>query len=134
MSLVKAESKAVRTLVEPGVRIAKPNMTFSLVAGGFAARLLKKANSMSVQTASESGNLGLKVRLNKLSKNCIYFAAMVPLDLSASYQLQVQGLRLLDGYLTSESCDDNDHQLPCIYQFHPNDWLTDEDLNWLGID
>ncbi|MBV7262686.1 hypothetical protein Q4491_12770 [Photobacterium sp. 2_MG-2023] len=134
MSLVKVESKAMRSLLEPGVRIAKPNMTFSLVAGGFAARLLKKANSTTEQAVSESGNLGLKVRLNKLSKNCIYFSAMVPLDLSASYQLQVQGLRMLDGYLTSESSDDNDLQLPCIYQFHPNDWLTDDDLNWLGID
>ncbi|MCG2837815.1 hypothetical protein L6J37_13335 [Photobacterium sp. WH77] len=134
MSLVKVESKAMRSLLEPGVRIAKPNMTFSLVAGGFAARLLKKANSTTEQAVSESGNLGLKVRLNKLSKNCIYFSAMVPLDLSASYQLQVQGLRMLDGYLTSESSDDNDLQLPSIYQFHPNDWLTDDDLNWLGID
>ncbi|KDM90086.1 hypothetical protein [Photobacterium galatheae] len=135
MSFVKVESKAIRALIEPGVRTVKPNMTYSLVSGGFAARLLKKAHSsVGSLTSTECHHLGLKVRLNKLSKNCIYFSAMVPLDLSASYQLQVQGLRLLEGYLTAESSEDNDVHLPCIYQFHPDEWLTDDDLNWLIAD
>ncbi|QUJ69722.1 hypothetical protein KDD30_23645 (plasmid) [Photobacterium sp. GJ3] len=134
MSFVKVESKAMRAWSESGLRIAKPNMTFSLVSGGHAARLLKKGHARQELNPSESYRLGLKVRLNKLSKNCIYFSAMVPLDLAASYQLQVQGLRLLEGYLTAESSGDNDVHLPCIYQFHPDDWLTDDDLNWLIVD
>ncbi|MGF1759373.1 hypothetical protein L4D76_15815 [Photobacterium sagamiensis] len=128
MSLVKVQSKALKQLFEP-VHSFRTNLTYTLNNGGLAARIRKHA----IYTDSNLYEVGARVSVVRLSKNNMILESATRLDVSASYELSLQGIPLLDGYLTEQSSDANSRGL-FLYEFHQNDWLTDKELMVLACD
>ncbi|PSW04420.1 hypothetical protein [Photobacterium lipolyticum] len=128
MSLVKVQSKALKRLFEP-VHSFRTNLSYTLNNGGLAARIRKHA----IYTDSNLYDVGARVSVVRLSKKSMILDSAIPMDVSASYELSLQGIPLLDGYLTEQCSSAISRGLFC-YEFHQNNWLTDKELTFLVSD
>lgn len=127
MSLVKVQSKTLKRLFEP-VHLFQTNLTYTLNNGGVAARIRKNT----IYTDSNLYDVGARVSVVCLSKNSMILESVNRMDLSASYELSLQGIPLLDGYLSEQDAVANNGLF--FYEFHQNDWLTDKELMVLVSD
>ncbi|MDX1303104.1 hypothetical protein [Photobacterium sp.] len=128
MSLVKVQSQALKRLFEP-VHSFRTNLTYTLNNGGLAARIRKHE----IYTDSNLHDVGARISVVRLSKNSMILESATAMDTNASYELSLQGIPLLDGYLTERSSSTASGGL-FRYEFHQNNWLTDKELMFLVSD
>lgn len=129
MSLVKIQSKALKQLSDPNHSITRANISYTLSNDGVAARLYKHV----MFTDSHVYDVGLKVSIVRLCRNSMIIATDRELDVMASYELSLQGIHQMNGYITMQETV-NDSVDSYTYEFHQNDRLTDQELSLLIAD
>ncbi|UXI03327.1 hypothetical protein [Photobacterium sp. TY1-4] len=129
MSFVKVHSRALEKLTLPVFHPVQPDIFYSPGKAGLAARLYHH----SVLDNELGFGIGSRVCVARLSKRSLYLRASTPLEMTAVYEIGLQGMPPLAGYLTPVERGDTEGR-GCQYQFHFNHWLTDEQLMRLVID
>lgn len=129
MSLVKIESKALKQLSDPIHSITRANISYTLSNGGVAARLYKHV----MFTDSHVYDVGLKVSIVRLCRNSMIIVTDRELDVLGSYELSLQGIHQMNGYITMQEMA-SDSADSYTYEFHQNDRLTDQELSLLIAD
>lgn len=129
MSLVKIQSKALKQLSDPIHSITRANISYTLSNGGVAARLYKHV----MFTDSHVYDVGLKVSIVRLCRNSMIIVTDRELDVMASFELSLQGIHQMNGYITKQKTA-NDSVDSYTYEFHQNDRLTDQELSLLIAD
>ncbi len=127
MSLVKIQSKALKQLSGPIHSITRANISYTLSNGGVAARLYKHV----MFTDSHVYDVGLKVSIVRLCRNSMIIVTDRELDVLGSYELSLQGIHQMKGYITMQEMASADSY---TYEFHQNDRLTDQELSLLIAD
>lgn len=119
-----------------------PSVSFKPVSGmgcysvgkdGVAGRLITLAEGVRANSAHRER--GKKISIKRLSRNALYFDSNSELSLTANYQLAVQPLGILVGYLRVEPCSADD-VLPANkhYVFVTDTWLSENALQSLAIE
>ncbi|MGF1790511.1 hypothetical protein L4D21_07885 [Photobacterium profundum] len=129
MSLVKIQSKVLKQLSDPIHSITRANVSYTLSNGGVAARLYKHV----MFTNSHAYDVGLRVSIVRLYRNSMIIITDRELDALGSYELSLQGIHQMNGYITMQEMA-SDSAESYTYEFHQNDRLTDQELSLLIAD
>ncbi|EAS45370.1 hypothetical protein C9J48_08290 [Photobacterium profundum] len=129
MSLVKIQSKVLKQLSDPIHSITRANVSYTLSNGGVAARLYKHV----MFTNSHAYDVGLRVSIVRLYRNSMIIITDRELDVLGSYELSLQGIHQMNGYITMQEMA-SDSAESYTYEFHQNDRLTDQELSLLIAD
>ena len=133
MSLVKDLSPALKELFRPSIYHDEcVEKCYSVGRGGIAGRLY--GHLLSSGETIDSHDSGLKVTANRLSRQCIYIESSVMLPLTACYQLYLQPVGMLEGYLRKDTVSVNKkHPGYNSYIFVTDSWLSERQIKAIAL-
>ena len=133
MSLVKDLSPALKELFHPSLyNDASVEKCFSVGRGGIAGRLY--GHLLSSGETIDSHDAGIKVTANRLSRQCIYIESSAVLPLTACYQLYLQPVGMLEGFLRKDAISVNKkHPSHHSYIFVTDSWLSERQIKAIAL-
>lgn len=133
MSLVKDVPPALKEMIHSSV-YQDPDVEkcYSVGRGGMAARLF--GHLLSSGETIDCHDYGVKVTVNRITRHRIYFESSTLLPLTASYQLYLQPVGMLEGYLRKDKISVN-KKYPgnSSYIFITDQWLTSHQLKAIAL-
>ena len=133
MSLVKDISPELKEIFHPSIS-ADDNVEkcFSVGRGGIAGRLY--GHLLSSGETLDSQDYGVKVIANRVSRQRIYIETSTVLPLTACYQLYLQPVGKLEGYLRKDPISVNKkHPSKQSYVFVTDSWLSLQQIRSIAL-
>ncbi|PSU33591.1 hypothetical protein [Photobacterium lutimaris] len=133
MSLIKDVPPVLKDITYPSVyQDPELEKCYSVGRGGIAGRLFGQL--LSSGETIDSYDYGVKVTVNRITRHRIYLESSVPLPLTASYQLYLQPVGMLEGYLRKDTVSVNKkHPNHRSYMFITDQWLTAHQLRTIAL-
>ncbi|WEM44878.1 hypothetical protein PTW35_26885 (plasmid) [Photobacterium sp. DA100] len=133
MSLVKDFPPALKEMFHPAVcQDADAEKCFSVGRGGIAGRLY--GHLLSSGETIDSQDYGVRVIANRLSRQCIYIESPTSLPLTACYQLYLQPVGMLEGFLQNDHVSVNKkHPSHKSYIFVTDSWLSEQQIRAVAL-
>ncbi|MDV5169890.1 hypothetical protein [Photobacterium rosenbergii] len=133
MSLVKDLPPALKEMFHPSIcHDADVDKCFSVGRGGIAGRIY--GHLLSSGETIDSQDYGVKVTANRLSRQCIYIESAAALPLTACYQLYLQPVGMLEGFLRKDAISVNKkHPSHNSYIFVTDSWLSEQQIRAIAL-
>ncbi|MCQ1057609.1 hypothetical protein ACQKPX_00175 [Photobacterium sp. DNB23_23_1] len=133
MSLIKDVPPALKEMIHSSVcQDSDIEKCYSVGRGGIAGRLF--GHLLSSGETIDSHDYGVKVTVNRITRQMIYFESSTPLPLTACYQLYLQPVGMLEGYLRQDKISVNKkHPNNGSYMFITDQWLTSHQLRTIAL-